>query len=87
MSTQPEALRLADRLDLYATGDKHQKDIEDAAAELRRLHFVNAELLEALKLCEKNIDSLLASAHPKVFGIWLNVVRAAITKATGVTYD
>ena len=37
MSTQPEALRLADALDLYATGDKHQKDIEDAAAELRRL--------------------------------------------------
>ena len=37
MSMQPEALRLADALDLYATGDKHQKDIEDAATELRRL--------------------------------------------------
>ena len=46
MSTQqPEALRLADRLDLYATGDKHQKDIEQATAEMRRLHSVNADLL------------------------------------------
>ena len=34
----PEALRLADRLDLYATGDEHQRDTEEAAAELRRLH-------------------------------------------------
>ena len=38
MTQQPEALRLADRLDLYATGDAHQQDIEQAAAELRRLH-------------------------------------------------
>ena len=35
---QPEALRLADQLDLYATGDAHQKGIEQAADELRRLH-------------------------------------------------
>jgi cell division septum initiation protein DivIVA len=41
---QPEALRLADRLDLYATGDAHQQDIEQAAAELRRLHAENASL-------------------------------------------
>ena len=31
---QPPALRLADRLDLYATGDAHQQDIEQAAAEI-----------------------------------------------------
>ena len=41
------------------------------------------DLLEALQLCEGNIDSLLASCHPKVFGEWLTVVRAAIAKATG----
>lgn len=35
---QPEALRLADRLDLYATGDEHQRDVEESAAELRRQH-------------------------------------------------
>jgi hypothetical protein len=43
MAEQTEALRLADALDLYATGDKHQKDIEDAAAELRRLHALCGE--------------------------------------------
>lgn len=47
--TQPEALRLADRLDLYAAGDKHQRDTEEAAAELRRLHESNQELLTALE--------------------------------------
>ena len=40
----PEALRLADRLDLYATGDEHQRDTEAAAAERRRLHARIAEL-------------------------------------------
>jgi hypothetical protein len=74
---QPKALRLADEL---VTLHGYPLSIE-AAAELRRLHQVNSDLLEALKLCEGNIDSLLASAHPKVFGIWLDVVRAAITKA------
>jgi hypothetical protein len=44
-----EVLRLADALDLYATGDAHQRDIMQAAAELRRLHEVNQELLEALE--------------------------------------
>lgn len=43
MTQQPEALRLADRLDLYATGDAHQQDIEQAAAELRWLHDLCAE--------------------------------------------
>lgn len=41
------------------------------------------ELLKALKLCEGNISSLPASAHPKVYGEWLAAVRAAIAKATG----
>jgi hypothetical protein len=41
------------------------------------------DLLEALVICESNISSLLASNHPKVFGEWLDSVRAAIAKATG----
>lgn len=41
MTQQPEALRLADRLDLYATGDAHQQDIEQAAAELIVLECVD----------------------------------------------
>ena len=48
-----------------------------------RLIAAAPDLLEALKLCEGNISSLLASKHPKVFGEWLYVVRAAIAKATG----
>ena len=51
MSTQPEALRLADELN-EAAGDYdawHKRLGYDAAAELRRLHEVNTELLEALK--------------------------------------
>jgi hypothetical protein len=43
------------------------------------------DLLEALVICEGNIASLLASNHPKIYGMWLDVVRAAIAKATGET--
>ena len=56
MSEQPEALRLADALEnLESTGwglaitEYSEKQANLAAAELRRLHSVNAELLEALK--------------------------------------
>jgi len=44
MTEQPEALRLADWCDTFNTV-QHNK----AAAELRRLHAVNEELLNALK--------------------------------------
>ena len=45
MSTQPEALRLAEHLENF----RSFPDDQAAAAELRRLHAINAELLEALK--------------------------------------
>ncbi len=44
---QPEALRLADDLDGACNGPLDFK--HKAAAELRRLHEVNTELVEALK--------------------------------------
>jgi hypothetical protein len=44
--TQPEALRLADAL---LTGSHHRPVLDRSAAELRRLHEVNQELLAALK--------------------------------------
>ncbi len=54
MSTQPEALRLADELDgTVKTG------YWEAAAELRRLHSVNAELLEAAEDAVNRITSQL----------------------------
>jgi len=52
MSTQPEAFRLADRLDC---GEISYGGMCKAAAELRRLHEVNQELLAALKLARSII--------------------------------
>ena len=53
MNTQPEALRLADIL-------QHRipsiKCLEDAAAELRRLHELNQELVEALIACRNDLS-------------------------------
>ena len=45
MSTQPEALRLAD----WLLDNVQHINHAEAAAELRRLHALNQELLEALK--------------------------------------
>ena len=83
MKTQPNALRLADALDLYATGDAHQRNIEQAANELRRLHEVNQELLEALKDATEGLE--IASAGGGVdFYAYAKTSRAAINKAEGV---
>ena len=82
MKTQPNALRLADALDLYATGDAHQRNIEQAANELRRLHEVNQELLEALKDATEGLE--IASAGGGVdFYAYAKTSRAAIAKAEG----
>lgn len=53
MSAQhPEALRLADTFDHPLPPE--WSDMQAAAAELRRLHSVNQELLEALATCRAN---------------------------------
>jgi hypothetical protein len=72
MTTQPEALRLADQL-----GNPPGAPLfVNAAAELRRLHAVNQELLEALRPFA-------------VYGRWgsrdveVGAARAAIAKAEG----
>ena len=85
MSTQPEALRLADALESLA---KYQlelggdgKEDKAAAAELRRLHSVNAELLEALEDLLQEYDVQM-SAYQE-----MDVqrrARAAIAKAEKV---
>lgn len=69
MTTQPEALRLADALGKHLGGNTATK----AADELRRLHKVNTELLDALRLSADH-------AH------WRDIeaqIRAAINKAEG----
>lgn len=64
MTTQPEALRLADLIDTDLKNSAHH---DEAAAELRRLHAVNKELLEALKhaaepLTEAEIAAIVREA-------------------------
>ena len=70
MSTQqPEALRLAETTPSLRGGDWGDK----AAAEMRRLHALNAELLEALRVAEASVGDMGS----------LHIVQAAIAKAEG----
>ena len=91
---QPETLRLADELDrVYGYSDTNA-----AATELRRLHEVNQELLEALEeLCscpqwvdEATVPKAGIETAPQQVVVNLSVAlvrlrkaRAAIAKATG----
>jgi hypothetical protein len=72
MNTQPEALRLANAL----SAPGMMVDCAEIAAELRRFHAVNEELLEALE------ELALYIAHNG--DDWVQKkARAAIAKATG----
>jgi hypothetical protein len=73
MTTLPEAPRLADALE--AT-DYYEDLHEEAAAELRRLHVLNGELLEALK-------AVTAAPDLSTYGLALHNARAAIARAEG----
>lgn len=69
-----EALRLADDLDAYHTRSIHR----EAAAELRRLHEVNQELLAALKWVAEYVDAApneLTEAKK-----WLEIAKHLIYK-------
>jgi len=79
MNTQPEALRLADWLDGHGNGPMDNK--HNAAAELRRLHEVNQELLEALNDLAAWNDGEIGSHMDEPYAA--KVARAAIAKATG----
>lgn len=77
MSTQqPEALRLADTTPSLRGGDWGDK----ASAELRRLHAINAELVEALNACDE------AMSYMSEYDIPLTLpqqVKDALAKAEG----
>jgi hypothetical protein len=82
MSKQPEALRLAVALESGDVYESHSAPVygwcendhcDEAAAELRRLHAVNAELLAALRAMLGDDDHDEAK----------NKARAAIERATG----
>ena len=75
---QPEALRLADESDNdeWIVGTNQWR--EEAAAIVRRLHEVNAKLLEALKAL---IDMDVAYQRGEKVVQAVEVARAAIAKA------
>ena len=82
MSKQPEALQLADELDkrrrsLYAMY-LVETDTDPVAAELRRLHAVNQELLAALK----EAHACILGDH---WGNALDVLAYEINKAERTT--
>lgn len=92
MSDKPEALRLAEHLEKF----RSFPDDQAAAAELRRLHEVNQELLEALQelsecpqwVDEATIPKAGIDAAPQQVVINMSVglvrlrnARAEITKA------
>ena len=86
MNTQPEALRLAEWLDGHSNGPMAAQ--KKAAAELRRLHAVNTELLEALDwIASRCPEQLLAwplhAIHQESAHDAGACARAAIAKATG----
>ena len=77
MSKQPDALRLADWCDANSSGV--YRPSAEAAAELRRLHSLNAELVDALKRCHAELAGL-----PKSLGYEYTHLRdtgALIAKA------
>lgn len=78
---QPEALRLADWLDDFP---RRWNGLNEAAAELRRLHEVNAELLEALNYFMLSVEnsSHLDARIGFISGAF-DKANAALTKATG----
>ena len=67
MTTQPEALRLADKMSSYSLCSGYAWHCHKAAAELRRLHESHQELLAAYQ--ELLATLKLMASHAK----WLNV--------------
>ena len=86
MNTQPEALRLADWMQVRPPEQIELQDLEEAAAELRRLHTLNQELLKALN---RSLDVLEyysdMTEGPSTASGEALIVRAAIAKAQGET--
>lgn len=74
MTKQPKALRLADALETLSPLER------EAAAQLRRLHEVNQELLEALLRIMRHIPSDFGGAS--FSDDWWKAQRI-IAKATG----
>jgi hypothetical protein len=77
MTKHPEALRLADKMSSYSLRSGYAWHCHKAAAELRRLHESNTELLAALKE--------ILDGEGKSFRELCEQARAAIAKAERTT--
>lgn len=75
MKEQPNALRLANWLD-----GAYEGEAQDAAAELRRLHGLNVELLEAL---QNALIVMQTYCDPDFEQSTISQSRATIAKAEG----
>ena len=80
MTKQPEALRLADRLDPLTRKDLDNLTCSVAARELRRLHGVNEELIKTMRqlACLGNGDQY-GNSDGNI------IAQVALNKATGET--
>jgi hypothetical protein len=79
MTQQPEALRLADAIDPLTRKFLDNLTCKVAADELRRLHAINAQLLEALEFIADRQDLMFAECSDAEEII--EVARAAIAAA------
>ncbi len=83
MSKQPEALRLAERFE--DVRDWYEFDAQTwfplAAAELRRLHALNAEALELIRALMETRDEHFISNHGDGLWGWDERARAVLSKA------
>lgn len=79
---QSEALRLADALDLYLSAEwVHGITLKHISDELRRLHEVNAELVEALNnIIEEPKNTM---SDNKALREIVRIAKAALAKTEG----
>jgi hypothetical protein len=83
MTEQTEAQRLAAALDTLLGYRGINADVGKAAAELRRLEAVNAQLLEALKYCRQKIAYMQTNGEWYSPGRAIDMADAAIAAAKG----
>jgi len=85
--TKPKALWLAEKLPKYFNANlATSRDIDQVAAELRRLHEVNQELVKALKMIKLYaFDTLTNHKNDSLHDIQEmgEIAHLAIAKATG----
>jgi hypothetical protein len=77
MDEQPVALRLADALD---KAPYSSPCTNDAAAELRRLHAVNVQLLDKVLQVIKEMRPAAATIKDKPASWWLDRIEEAVKK-------